>query len=270
MTPVLDITGLTVRRGGSPVLRGLSWRVLPGEMWTLLGPNGSGKTSLLACLSGLLTPTSGTVSVLGETFGECDWIGLRRRIGMVSSSLRQRIDPDEPALSVIGSGVSGQINHWGRLEPAEEAAARRTATALRCTALLERPWAVLSQGERQRVLIARALVADPALLVLDEPCAGLDPVARSRFLAMVGRLVRRRGLSVVLVTHHVEEIPAACTHVLALRAGRAAAAGPVHDVLVSPVLSRVFGAPVRLGGRAGAWTLAVESSGRAGIPRGTL
>jgi len=209
MKALLEIEGLTVRRGGTVVLRGLTWRVMPGEVWTILGPNGSGKTSLLSCLTGLLTPSSGVVRVLGERYGETDWIGLRRRIGMVSSSLRQRVDDEETALSVIGSGMSGQINYWGRLDAEEEAAARRMAGRMRCTALLGRRWEVLSQGERQRVLMARALVGEPALLILDEPCAGLDPAARERFLGLIGRMSGRGKPGLVLVTHHVEEITAA-------------------------------------------------------------
>jgi iron complex transport system ATP-binding protein len=257
MKALLEIEGLTVRRGGPVVLRGLTWRVMPGEVWTILGPNGSGKTSLLSCLTGLLTPSSGVVRVLGERYGETDWIGLRRRIGMVSSSLRQRVDDDETALSVIGSGMSGQINYWGRLDAEEEAAARRMAGRLRCTGLLERRWEVLSQGERQRVLMARALVGDPALLILDEPCAGLDPAARERFLGLMGRMAGRGEPGLVLVTHHVEEIPAACTHVLALRGGRVAAAGPVGEVLRSGEMSRVFGCRAEVGGGPGRWWLRV-------------
>ncbi|HEX2748457.1 MAG TPA: ATP-binding cassette domain-containing protein, partial [Verrucomicrobiales bacterium] len=143
--PVLDISGLTVTRRDTKVLRSLAWRVEPGEMWTILGPNGSGKTSLLSCLTGFLTPTAGRVTVLGETYGESDWIGLRRRIGIVSSSLRRMVDEEETALSVIGSGLSGQINYWGKLGRVETEAARRVAREVRCTAVLDRPWAVLSQ-----------------------------------------------------------------------------------------------------------------------------
>lgn len=251
--PILNVSKLTVTRRGTRVLRGLTWRVERGEMWTILGPNGSGKTSLLNCLTGFLTPTSGQVSVLGETYGESDWIGLRRRIGIVSSSLQQMVDDDEPALNVIGSGLSGQINYWGRLNRTEADAARRMARQVRCAAVLERPWAVLSQGERQRVLIGRALMAHPALLILDEPCSGLDPLARQRFLEFVQHLATgRRGPALVLVTHHLEEIPPACTHVLALRAGRAVAAGPRDGVLTAAVLGRVFGASVRAEWRPGA------------------
>jgi iron complex transport system ATP-binding protein len=256
--PILEVSRLTVTRRGTRVLRGLSWRVQRGEMWTILGPNGSGKTSLLNCLTGFLTPSDGSVAVLGETYGESDWIGLRRRIGIVSSALQQMVDDDEPALNVIGSGLSGQINFWGRLNAAEAAAARRMARQVRCTAVLPRPWAVLSQGERQRVLIGRALMAKPALLILDEPCAGLDPLARERFLQFVQQLaVSRGGPSLVLVTHHLEEIPPACTHVLALRGGRAVTSGPVKEVLTPGVLGNVFGARVNLSGQGRQWRLSL-------------
>ena len=245
--PVLEVCGLTVRRSGTRVLGPLTWTVQPGEMWTILGPNGSGKTSLLSCLTGLLNATAGSIRVLGETYGETDWIGLRRRIGIVSSSLRQLIDDDEPALNVLGSGLTGQINYWGRLNPAEATAARAMARRVQCPAVLDRPWAVLSQGERQRVLIGRALIGQPALLILDEPCAGLDPIARQRFLQFVQQLITApRAPAVVLVTHHLEEIPPACTHVLALRSGRALGCGPRTEVLTAPLLSKVFGAPVKL------------------------
>lgn len=261
--PVLEVFNLTVTRGGIRVLRGISWRVEPGEMWTILGPNGSGKTSLLSCLTGFLTPTAGRVSLLGETYGESDWIGLRRRTGIVSSSVRRMVDEDESALSVIGSGLSGQINYWGRLSRAEQEGARRVARQVRCSAVLDRPWAVLSQGERQRVLIGRALMAHPALLILDEPCAGLDPVARQRFLAFIQQLATApRSPALVFVTHHLEEIPRACTHVLTLRNGRVVAAGPWDEVLTAPILTKVFGAPVTLECRAGQWSMDVRSANR--------
>jgi iron complex transport system ATP-binding protein len=257
--PVLDVAGVTVSRGGTRVLRDLTWRVQPGEMWTILGPNGSGKTSLLSCLTGFLNPTAGRITVLGETYGESDWIGLRRRIGIVSSSLRRMVDDDETALSVIGSGLSGQINYWGRLTPAEIAAARHIARQIRCTAVLDRPWAVLSQGERQRVLIGRALVSHPALLILDEPCAGLDPLARQRFLTLIQQLATRpRGPALVFVTHHLEEIPPACTHILALRGGRALAAGTCAAVLTAPVLTKVFGTPVSVQKYGNYWEMRVR------------
>lgn len=251
----LSLTSLNLTRGGTRILRDITWQIQPGEMWTILGANGSGKTSLLSCLTGWLPASSGTITVLGETYGDSDWTELRRRVGVVSSSLRQQVDEDETALSVIASGLSGQVNYWGRHTPAERRLAQKMARRLRCTSLLERPWQVLSQGERQRVLTGRALMQQPALLILDEPCAGLDPVARERFVSFMQSLAadsvagKKHIPAVILVTHHLDEIPAACTHVLALRNGRIEAKGPLSDVLRSETLSRVFGAPVRVARR---------------------
>ena len=166
------------------ILRGLSWRVAPGQQWVILGPNGSGKSSLLAALTGYFAPTSGSLSVLGETFGRSDWRELRRRIGLVGPSVAAMIQPAEPSLSVVAGGVDGLINLWRRPKPATLALARRLLRLLKVGGLAARPWGHLSQGERQRVLIARALASSPALLILDESCAGLDPVARAEFLAL--------------------------------------------------------------------------------------
>ena len=254
--PILSVKGLTVTRRGTRILRGVDWRVEPGEMWTILGANGSGKTSLLSCLTGFLTPASGTVTVLGETYGASDWTQLKKRIGLVSSSVRQMVEEGEWAREIIGGGRYGQINFWGRLTAADHRQVEIIARQVRVTALLEREWAVLSQGERQRVLTGRALMAEPELLILDEPCAGLDPVARGRFVDFMQKLsVQKRGPAVVLVTHHLEEIPPACTHVLALHRGAVAAAGPIREVLTDSLLSRVFGSPVRVAHQHGKWEL---------------
>ncbi len=253
---ILSVSGLSVRRGGTPILRGVDWTVQPGEMWTILGANGSGKTSLLGCLAGYVTPASGTVQVLGETYGASDWNRLRQRIGLVSSSVRQMIEEEERPREIIGGGRYGQVNFWGRLSAADLARVEIIARQVRATALLDRSWAVLSQGERQRVLTGRALMGEPELLILDEPCAGLDPVARERFVRFMDRLARRRGgPALVLVTHHLEEIPPGCTHVLALRQGAVAAAGPIREVLTDERLSQVFGARVEVLEEAGKWEL---------------
>ena len=252
--PVLALSGLTVRRGPVAVLRRLDWTVQPGEMWTILGPNGSGKTSLLNCLTGLLMPSEGRIELLGGVYGETDWIELRRRVGIVSSSLNRMVDDEETGLRVIASGASGQINHWGRISSTVAAAARSQAAAVRCEQVLDRPWAVLSQGERQRVLIARAMMQEPGLLILDEPCAGLDPAARERLLQLMQRMARQRsGPALVLVTHHLEEIPAACTHALILREGRALAAGPCAEVITSATLSRAFRMKLTVHQEGGRW-----------------
>ncbi len=263
--PILSVTGLTVTRRGTKILRGVDWTVNPGEMWTILGANGSGKTSLLSCLTGFLTPASGTVTVLGETYGASDWTQLKKRIGLVSSSVRQMVEDTERPREIIGGGRYGQINFWGRLTAADHRQIAAIARLVRGTGLLDREWAVLSQGERQRVLTGRALMAKPELLILDEPCAGLDPLARDRFVHFMQRLVtQKRGPAVVLVTHHLEEIPPACTHVLALHRGAVAAAGPIKKIIIDSIISKIFGAPVKVSHRTGKWTLVLADSKRSG------
>ncbi len=263
---ILSVSGLSVSRDGTRILRGVDWTVQPGEMWTILGANGSGKTSLLGCLAGFVTPASGSVAVLGETFGASDWTQLRRRIGLVSSSVRQMVEEGERPREIIGGGRYGQINFWGRLTAADLKRVESIARQVRSTALLDRPWAVLSQGERQRILTARALMGEPELLILDEPCAGLDPAARERFVQFMDRLGRRRGgPALVLVTHHLEEIPRCCTHVLALRQGAVAAAGPIREVLTDALLSRVFGAAVQVGEQEGKWALRLGATRGPGV-----
>ena len=263
--PILSVSGLTVTRSGTRILRGVDWTVNPGEMWTILGANGSGKTSLLSCLTGFLTPASGTVTVLGETYGASDWTQLKKRIGLVSSSVRQMVEDTERPREIIGGGRYGQINFWGRLTKEDHRQIAAIARQVRCTTLLERDWAVLSQGERQRVLTGRALMAKPELLILDEPCAGLDPVARDRFVHFMQRLAtQRRGPAVVLVTHHLEEIPPACTHVLALHNGAVAAAGPITEVITNPIISKIFGALVEVSQRDGKWELALAGTKKSG------
>lgn len=250
MNPVLEVKGLRVERGSTAILRNVAWRIAPGEHWAILGANGSGKTSLLKTLAGFLPATAGTIEVLGQRYGASDWRDLRLKIGVVTSSFAAAIPPAEPALETVMSGKFAQLDLWHRVTPAEKNAANRLLTSLGINRLAKREWAYLSQGERQRVLIARALMARPQLLILDEPCAGLDPVAREKFLLFVDRLARRRAgrdaPALVLVTHHVEEITPAFTHALLLRAGRVLAAGSRQAVLTTENLSATFGARLTL------------------------
>ncbi len=245
--PILSVTDLTVRRGDTHILRDVSWTVQRGEHWVILGANGSGKTSLLGALTGYLSPTDGEISVLGETFGASDWRELRKRVGIVSSSVRQMMADHEPALTSVISGKYAMIDYWGPTRAADRATARGILRQVEAEYLAERPWLVLSQGERQRVLIGRALMAKPRLLILDEPCAGLDPVAREHFLAFLERLGRRRGApALVFVTHHVEEIVPVFTHALLLRGGQVVASGEKSATLTSRHLSETFDARVRM------------------------
>lgn len=255
--PVIEVSGLRVDRDAL-ILDSIDWRVDPGQHWVILGANGSGKTSLLSVLTGYLGPTAGTISVLAQTYGRSDWRELRTRVGLVSSAIRQMMPGNENALSAVASGRHAMIGMWGEIGEAETRRAREILADTETGYLADRPWRFLSQGERQRVLIGRALMADPQLLVLDEPCAGLDPVAREHFLAFVQRLLARpNACTLVLVTHHVEEIVPGFTHVLVLRAGTVLAAGRREAVMTSETLSRAFDTPVRLMERDGRYSLVV-------------
>jgi len=252
MKLVLEVTGLRVERGNTTILRGLDWRIAPGEHWVILGANGCGKTTLLKALTGFLSPTAGDFAVLGRRYGEDDWRELRMHLGIVTSAFAASVPPSEVALDTVISGKYAQLDLWHAGTRADRTAARHLLRLAGLTRLVDREWAYLSQGERQRVLIARALMARPRLLILDEPCAGLDPVARENFLRFLEKLARQRGApSLVLVTHHVEEITPAFSHALILKSGRVVAAGPRAETLTSKNLSTAFGAPLRLVRRGG-------------------
>lgn len=257
---ILEVTRLSIRRDHTKILRDISWRVTRGEHWVMLGANGSGKTSLLSALTGYLMPTSGEIVLLGQRYGESDWRELRKQIGLVSSSVRQMMAETEPALETVVSGRYAMIDLWGRITRTDRVRAKRLLRQVECGYLSERAWSVLSQGERQRVLIARALMAQPRLLILDEPCAGLDPAAREHFLQFLQRLGRRKDSpALVLVTHHVEEIMPVFSRVLVLKAGRVLAAGSKRATLTDRVLSEAFAARVKLTRRAGRYAMTVAA-----------
>ena len=238
---------LRVERSGTPILDGVNWRVERGQHWVILGANGSGKTSLLSALTGYLTPTAGAISLLGRTYGRSDWRELRKQIGLVSSAVRQMMADDEPALETVASGKYAMIDFWGTLSRADENRALKILRQIECAHLAERLWRVLSQGERQRVLIGRALMARPRVLILDEPCAGLDPAAREHFLQFLQRLGHGKNApALVLVTHHVEEIMPVFSHVLILKSGRTLAAGEKATTMNSRNFLLAFNARMKL------------------------
>ncbi len=245
--PILKISNLRIVRDGTVILDDVNWCVARGEHWAMLGANGSGKTSLLSALTGYLMPTSGEISLLGKTYGESDWRELRKKIGLVSSSVRQMMAEEEPALETVASGKYAMIDFWGRVTRSEKARALKLLRSVECEYLAARPWRVLSQGERQRVLIGRALMANPRVLILDEPCTGLDPAAREHFLQFIQRLgAQKNSPKLILVTHHVEEIMPVFSHVLILKAGRVLTSGEKSAVMDSKNLSRAFSARTRL------------------------
>lgn len=260
---VLELKSLSVERGGAKLVDGVSWSVRRGEHWAVLGANGSGKTSLVNALAGYVTPSDGVMRVMGETYGQSDWRDLRARIGLASSSILQRVEPDETALETVMSGRHAMINWWGPATDEDRKSARRMLDEIECAGLADRAWGVLSQGERQRVLIGRALIGKPELLILDEPCAGLDPAVRENFLHFLNQLARKPDApSLILVTHHLEEIMPAFTHALILKAGRVLARGPLSEALSSKNLSAALGARAEVLRAGERFALRVAPSGR--------
>jgi len=254
--PILKVSNLSIRRGLVHILKNISWCVDVGQHWAVLGANGSGKTSLLSALTGYVTPTAGELMLLNQRYGGSDWRELRKKIGLVSSSVRRMMPQDEPALELVLSGKQAMIGFLGRSAALDRKRAARILRQVKCSHLARQPWQVLSQGERQRVLIGRALMPRPRLLILDEPCAGLDPAAREHFLQFLQRLGRQRSSpTLVLVTHHVEEIMPIFSHVLILRDGGVLTAGEKEKVLNSLVLSKAFKAPMKLSRAMGRYSL---------------
>ncbi|HVC26941.1 MAG TPA: ATP-binding cassette domain-containing protein [Nitrososphaerales archaeon] len=251
--PVVSLSNVSLVLDGKRVLSHVDWDVLPGENWVVIGPNGAGKTSLLSIINGYRWPSSGSVSVLGRRFGDSDLRELRTETGLASSYLDSMIDGDEKVLDLVVSGKFGSVRVWGKVKAADVARATSLLKAIGCGMQLGKTLSKLSQGERQKVAIARAMMARPRLLVLDEPCEGLDIAARESFLDGLAPLLSRRGgPSFIEVTHRTEDIPPGFTHALLLRGGRVVGSGEIGATLTSEKLSRCLGTEVELrswGGR---------------------
>jgi iron complex transport system ATP-binding protein len=250
---VLHLAEVTVRRGPAVLLDAVHWNVDVDQRWVILGPNGAGKTTLLQIASAQLFPTSGRVHVLGERLGAVDVTQIRPRIGVSSAALAGRVPPTETVLDVVVSAGYGVIGRWReQYDELDFARARDLLAAMGIAAFADRLYGTLSEGERKRALAARALMADPELLLLDEPAAGLDLAGREDLLARLSALaVDPFAPTTVLVTHHVEEIPAEFSHVLLLRGGKVVAAGPMADTLTQDALSDTFAMALRLESRGG-------------------
>jgi iron complex transport system ATP-binding protein len=260
MQPILEMHIERWEREERVVLEDVRLTVSRGEHWVILGPNGAGKSSLLSILTAYEWPSRGFVRVLGETYGRCDMNAMKRRMGLVSATLGAWLRPMDIAEEVVASGLYAVIGPWRIYDDEDRRRGRDALARLRAEGLVGRPYGRLSQGERQRVLIARALVKAPELLVLDEPCVSLDPVARERFLTDIERLVADDGPTTLVVTHHVEEIPRFITHALVLAEGGVVASGPVASALTSETLSKAFGAPCTLHSAGGRFRLEVRES----------
>jgi len=246
-------------RQGATLVGPVDLRVRDGERWALLGPNGSGKTSLLLMAGARRQPVRGRVKVLGRRMGESDVRTLRPRIGHTSHRLADDIRPGMPALEAVLTGTRGALESWlTEFTDGERASARRRLDEVGCGGLAERAMGTLSQGERARVMLARALVGDPDLLLLDEPAAGLDLPARE---LLVAALERVQAPAMMLATHHLEELPRTVTHAALLRAGRLVASGPADLVLDAGPLSDCFGLPLEVHRRDGRWSATAARPG---------
>lgn len=245
---VLKLRGVSVRRETSLLLRNVDWTARGDERWIVIGPNGAGKTTLLQVASTLLFPTEGTVEVLGERLGEVDVFELRPRIGLTSASLAERVPAAEKVIDLVLTASYAILGRWKEeYDSADVTRAVELLDALGCSHLIRRRFATLSEGERKRVQIARAMMPDPEMLLLDEPAAGLDLGGREDLLRRLSVLAHNpKAPMMVLVTHHVEEVPDGFTHAMLLRRGAVLTAGPVEDVFTAKNLSRCFGVPLEI------------------------
>jgi iron complex transport system ATP-binding protein len=242
MSDVLALAGVSVVRGDTTILDDVSWEVEEGQRWVVLGPNGAGKTTLLQLASARIHPTTGVVGILGEVLGTVDVFELRPRIGLASAALAERIPPNERVRDVVVTASYGVVGRWREAyDRLDEGRADDLLTALGADHLAARRFGTLSEGERKRVQIARALMTDPELMLLDEPAAGLDLGGREDLVRRLGELAADLAApALVLVTHHVEEVPPNFTDALLIREGRIVAQGPIEITLTAANLEATF------------------------------
>jgi iron complex transport system ATP-binding protein len=256
MSDVLEFAGVSVVRGDNTLLDDITWEVEEGQRWVILGPNGAGKTTLLQLAAGRIHPTTGVAGILGEVLGAVDVFELRPRIGLSSAAMAERLPSDELVRDVVVTASYGIVGRWREsYDTLDHDRAAGLLEALGVSHLSERTFGTLSEGERKRVQIARALMTDPELMLLDEPAAGLDLGGREDLVARLAALAADiEAPALVLVTHHVEEIPPSFTDVLLMREGRIVAAGPVELVLTAANLSETFGLPLVLERHGNRWS----------------
>ena len=253
---VLEMAGVSVTRGGKDLVREISWQVREGERWIIMGPNGAGKSTLLQVAAARLHPSAGMVGILDEVIGAVDVFELRPRIGLSSAALATQLPENETVLNAIVTASWGVTGRWNEgYESFDEDRARDLAAQWGLEGLEDRRFGTLSEGERKRVLIARALMTDPELLLLDEPAAGLDLAGRESLVSSLTELAKDEDApALVLVTHHLEEVPPGFTHALLMRGGSVVAAGELETTLTEQNLSETFGVPLKVSVTEGRYT----------------
>lgn len=261
MPSALEFTDVVVRRDGRNIVDHVTWQVADDQRWVVLGPNGAGKTTLLQLADTLMHPTSGVVTILGETLGRTDVFEIRPRIGFASSAMAKRIPREETVLNVVLTAAYSVTGRWNeQYENIDERRAVRVLGEWKLDHLADRTFGTLSDGEQKRVQIARAVMTDPELLLLDEPTASLDLGSREELLGLLsGYASSPTTPAMVMVTHHVEEIPVGFTHVLLLRDGGVVAAGPLEETLTADNLGQAFGMPITLSTEAGRYAARATS-----------
>jgi iron complex transport system ATP-binding protein len=255
MAAVVELAGVSIVRNGSTLISDISWEVDEADRWVVIGPNGAGKTTLLQVISAQIHPSSGVAGVLGEVLGTVDVFELRPRIGLTSAALAERIPRGERVHDVVVSASYAVVGRWReQYDDLDHERADELLAQLRIDGLADRTFGTLSEGERKRVQIARALMTDPELLLLDEPAAGLDLAGRETLVNTLAELAQDDyAPASVLVTHHVEEIPSGITHALLLKGGKIVAAGPLRDTLTAGNLTKTFDVELSLVEDDGRW-----------------
>jgi iron complex transport system ATP-binding protein len=256
VTAALQCRHISLDIDGTRILDDVTWEIQPGERWVVLGPNGAGKTTLLRIAALYQHPTSGTVDVLGQRLGRCDVRTLRERIAFSSPALAARLEPSMTATeAVMTARYAALAPWWHQYTEADRSRAVSLLERFRCAALAEHKLPTLSAGERQRVLLARTLMNDPGIVLFDEPTAGLDVGGREELIADLTAWARDPTRPpLVLVTHHLEEIPPAFTHALVMKSGKVAAAGAINETVTTEILSDAFSLPLEVDSRAGRFT----------------
>ncbi|NGP44255.1 ABC transporter ATP-binding protein [Bacillaceae bacterium SIJ1] len=234
------------KREGRPILQNINWSVEKGEKWVVFGKNGSGKTALLNIISGNMFPSSGHIDVFGETFGSYPLWEIRKRVGWVSTALQERLRKHDSVLNTVISGKFASIGIYEEIYEEDRAKAKEILRTLKMESFADHPYVTLSQGEKQRILLARALMADPELLILDEPCTGLDLPSREGLLQSIEDMARAREITIIYVTHHTEEVLPLFNKTLLLRNGMVMEKGATAELMTSEMLTKALDLPIEV------------------------